>query len=77
MHGVTAARDIASGTFKDFAREQGDALGPAGISAVEAVLQEHLAKVLAKDNCADSFAGGILNKIGPPTRPDPSSPLRT
>jgi transposase InsO family protein len=80
MHGFATARDIAAGTFNAFARQQADPLGPAGIGMIEGMLHEHLhqlATAAATADCADRFAGDILRETGPPTRPDPASPLRT
>ena len=81
MHGVVAARDIATGTFDAFARQQADHLGPAGITVIEALLNEHLDRLAptadATHDCARRCAGDILRETGPPTRSGPSSPLRT
>jgi len=81
MHGVVSARDIATGAFAAFARQQADHLGPAGITVIEALLNEHLDRLAptvdATDDCARRCAGDILRKTGPPTRSEPSSTLRT
>jgi transposase InsO family protein len=80
-HGIEATRYIAAGTFDGFARQQADPLGPAGIAVIEGVLREHLNQLAptakATDDCARRCVGDILRETGPPTRPDPSSPLRT
>lgn len=80
-HGVVAARDLAVGTFDAFARQLADRLGPAGIAAIEALLHEHLERLAGTasptDGCGPRCASDILRKTGPPTRSEPSSPLRT
>ena len=81
LHGALAARDIATGTFDAFGRQHGDRLGPAGIAAIKTLLHESLNRLAptasAKDDCAPGCATDILRKTGPPTRSEPSSPLRT
>jgi hypothetical protein len=84
LHGPTAARDMATGTFDAFARKCADFLGPAGIDAIEALVGEHLPEPRqpqgpseAIDACASHFGSHNLNNTGPPSRPEPSPPLRT
>lgn len=84
LHGPTAARDIATGTFDAFARQCADFLGPAGVSAIEALVGQYLPQPRqpqgpseAIDACASHFGGHNLNNTGPPSRPDTLPPLRT
>lgn len=79
-HGTVAATDLAVGSFDQFARQQANRLGPARLRAINQTLQHHLGKLPTPGPTAERakhFPPAILRNTGPPTRSDPSLPLRT
>jgi len=77
-HGPAAARDIANGVFWSFAAHCVDRIGQDGISAIRAVLVEHLPPCpqdADQARCAQDFAAAILPHTGQKRRPAPEGDL--
>jgi hypothetical protein len=77
-HGPSATRDIADGVYEAFSTRHADRLGHAGLSAIRAVLDQHLPSRPQDEDqshCLHDFAAAILSNTGPERRPDPEGAL--
>jgi transposase InsO family protein len=79
-HGPATATDIAWGVFHRFAETDSHHLGPAGLAALQSILQAHLPAPPQPDpnsTCTQNFGAAILHNTGPPPRSGPTSALLT
>ncbi len=77
-HGRTATRDLSDGAFRSFSAHFADRIGPDGLVAIHALLDEHLPPLPQDEEqsrCTHDFAADILESTGLKRRPDPDGAL--
>jgi hypothetical protein len=77
-HGPGATHDIAKGVFRSFSAHFEDRLGQDGLSAIRALLDEHLPSLpqdVDQSRCTQDFAAAILAPAGPERRSAPEGAL--
>ena len=78
QHGPAATRDIADGVFRAFSTHFADRIGPDGLVALRALLDEHLPPLpqdVNQSRCTQDFAAAIITQTGPQRRSDPDGAL--
>lgn len=78
QHGPAATRDIADGVFRSFSAHVVERIGPGGLVAIRALLDEHLPPLPQDEDqsrCTQEFAAAILSRAGPQRRSDPDGAL--
>lgn len=78
-HGYATTLDISAGVFNGFVLEMADKLGPAGLAAVQRVVEAKLVELAPASELASCQAGPALNIFGGDglkQRPPPSAVLR-
>jgi len=74
LHG-SAAPDLALGVMHDFCLAHRERIGDTGARAIEALLQDELAKLATNDPWASQSLSAILTNTGKSPRPPPSGHL--